>query len=363
MVMEHEFDKEMDSLLRGFGRRAEGRRSVPSGEHADADQLAAFLDGALPATARANLIAHTANCDVCRAVFAAAVDLHEASVQADVSVAAPAVEPKRRWRFLGMPAFAAALSGLLVVAFAGLIAVRYLSQADESNIVAQKSAGEGARPASAPETSANASVYSNQIPLPEENAQANSNAAATANASRRVENAPTIAPRSFAETPDDKADQDELAKRDTEMTTQPKAVASEPSVAAAPKPEKKDLSPDLQVDGASGKENVWVLDGREVNNRQAKDAPARAKAAPPSAADGALRSQVASPTTTRTVSGKKFTQREGIWYDSAYKGGKTTDRAKRCDTCGTMEPALERIITALPGTVVVVWKGKNLKFY
>jgi len=362
--MEHEFDKEMDGLLRGFGRRAECR-PAQAGTHVDADQLAAFLEGALPASARANLIAHTANCDDCRAVFAAAVDLHEAPVRADVPVAAPTFEPKRRWRFLGMPAFVAALSGLLVVVFAGLIGVQYFSGPGESNIVAQKSAEEGARPASAPQTSANAGVPTEQdhTGAPAENAQANSNASAAANTATPAEKVPVVIPRSFAETPGDKAEQDELAKRETEVTAQPKAAASEPSVAAAPKPEKKDLSPDFQVDGASGKDNVLTIDGKDVEDRRAKDAPARAKSAPPSAADGLLRSGIASPAATRTVSGKTFTQRDGVWYDSAYKGGKTTDRAKKCDTCGTMEPALERIVRALPGPVVVVWKGKNLKFY
>jgi len=362
--MEHEFDKEMDGLLRGFGRGAESR-SVPAGTHADADQLAAFLEGALPAAARANLIAHTSNCDECRALFAAAVDLHEVHVPADVPVAAPVFEPKRRWwHFLGTPAFAAALSGLLVVTFAGLIAVRYLSRASEDNIVAQKSADEGTMPAaSAPDSPANAAAPTTQTQDQglASNAQANSNAAA-ANTARRDENVPAIIPRSFAETPSDKTESDDLAKREAEsqprLMSQPKAAASEPSVAAAPKPEQKEsLDREFQVDGASGKENVWVVDGREL-----KDAPTRAKSRPPAAADSKLRTQTTSPAATRVVSGKTFTQRDGIWYDSAYKGGKTTEVAKKCDTCGAMDPALEKIVSTLPGTVVVVWKGKNLKF-
>jgi len=360
--MEHEFDKEMDGLLRGLGRRGESR-SAPTGTHADADQLAAFLEGALPAAARANLIAHTANCDACRAIFAAAVDLNEQLVPAELPVAAPVFEPKRRWRFLGMPAFAAALSGILVVAFAGLIGYRLVSRSGEANIVAQKSADEGTRSAPAPATSANTSAPAEQAPMPvANNAQANSNAAAAAN-TERVGNAPVILPRSFAEAPaKEQAETDDLAKRDTEsekkLMVQPMAAA-EPSVAAAPKPEAKDAKPGFQVDGASGNENVWTIDGKEsVNDRS------RSKSAPPAAADSVvLRSQSATRTATRTVSGKTFTRRDGIWYDSAYKGGKTTDRAKTCDTCGVLEPGLQNIVNTLPGTIIVVWKGKDLKFY
>lgn len=360
--MEHEFDKEIDGLLRGLGRQAESR-SAPTGTHADADQLAAFLEGALPAAARADLVAHTANCDACRAIFAAAVDLNEQIVPAELPVAAPVFEPKRRWRFLGMPAFAAALSGLLVVVFAGLIGVRYLSRTGEPNIVAQKSAEEGTRSAPAPATSANTSAPAEQAPMPAaNNAQANSNAAAAAN-TERIGNAPVILPRSFAETPArEKAETDDLAKRDTEsekkLMSQPMASA-EPSVAAAPKPDRKDAKPGFQVDGASGSENVWTVDGKEsANNRS------RSKSAPPASADSVLlRSKSVTPTATRTVSGKTFTRRDGIWYDSAYKGGKTTDSPKKCDTCGTMEPALQNIVNTLPGTIIVVWKGKDLKFY
>ncbi|HQZ81982.1 MAG TPA: zf-HC2 domain-containing protein [Pyrinomonadaceae bacterium] len=353
--MEHEFDKEMDGLLRGFGRQAESR-SVPAGTHADADQLAAFLEGALPAAARANLIGHTANCDTCRELFAAAVDLHEAAVP-ETPVSAPVFEPKRRWRFLGMPAFAAALSGLLVVVFVGLIGVRYFSRVGEGNIVAQKSADEGQKPTAAtPETSANQSVYSQQIPLPEVNAQANSNAAAVANTGRS-ENVPSIAPRSFAEAPQEKADGDELAKRATEtqngMPSQPMVSSGAPAL----KPEKKDVASGLQGDGARDNEKMPA-----ASRKEADDADARAKSAPPAAADRALRSQAASPAQTRVVSGKTFTRRDGIWYDSAYKGGKTTDVARKCDKCGAMDPGLERIVTALPGTIIVVWQGKDLRF-
>ena len=129
-------------------------------------------------------------------------------------------------------------------------------------------------------------------------------------------------------------------------------AAAEPPVAGAPKPEAK---PGFQVDGASGNENVWTIDGKEsVNDR------ARSKSAPPASADSVL---LRSESATRTVSGKTFTRRDGIWYDSAYKGGSTIDRAKKCDTCGFLEPSLQNIVNALPGTIIVVWNGRNLKFY
>ncbi|HMM78980.1 MAG TPA: hypothetical protein PKC65_03045 [Pyrinomonadaceae bacterium] len=354
--MEHEFDKEIDGLLRGFGR-AERPLSAEAGPHIDADQLAAFLEGALPSTARANVIAHTANCDACRAIFATAVDLNQQLVPAELPVAAPVFVPKRRWRFLGMPAFAAALSGLLVVVFAGLIGVRYFSRADQSNIVARKTETEQAPP-SAPSAVQNSAptepAASNSATVPSvSNSAANANAAAVSKAGRQ-ENLPVTIPRSFAEPSADKADDGVATKQDSGLG----GAARPPTVASAPAESEKKSAAGFQMDGVSP---------ADTRRPEAKEVPsgaqARAKAETLSAKDRDQEKSASSPSTTRSVSGKTFTRRDGIWYDSAYKGGKTTNRAKTCDTCGVLEPGLQNIVNALPGTVIVVWKGRNLKFY
>lgn len=352
--MEHEFDKEIDGLLRGFGR-AEMPARVEDGPHIDADQLAAFLEGALPSAARANLIAHTANCDACRAIFATAVDLNERPLSVGSAAAVPAFEPKRRWRFLGMPAFAAALSGLLVVVFAGLIGVRYFSRTDQNNIVAQKTDTEQSAPVapSAAQNSASSEqTASNRATMPEaSNSTANANAAVSKN--ERTADIPVVLPRSFAEPPADKADDNVATRQRSDLG----GAARPPTVdSAAPEPEKKPVS-GVQMDGVS------PADTRKAEAKEMpSDAQPRAKVNT-LAKDRDQEKLASSPSTTRSVSGKTFTRRDGIWYDSAYKGGSTTDRAKTCDTCGVLEPNLQNIINTLPGTVIVVWKGRNLKFY
>ena len=77
--MRPEFDGEIDSVLRGHARRGVVRPAVweggvrPShsdeaaqGAHLDADEIAAFGEGALPAASRARYSAHLADCDDCR---------------------------------------------------------------------------------------------------------------------------------------------------------------------------------------------------------------------------------------------------------------------------------------------------------
>ena len=61
--MELEFDKEIDALLR---KARSGTSVAGRGEHLDADAIAAFAEGALPAAARKTYTAHFADCDSCR---------------------------------------------------------------------------------------------------------------------------------------------------------------------------------------------------------------------------------------------------------------------------------------------------------
>jgi hypothetical protein len=73
--MKTELDKEMDALLRAQARREATARAhaatahltnTPSATHLDADELSAYAENALPATARTRYTAHLADCDSCR---------------------------------------------------------------------------------------------------------------------------------------------------------------------------------------------------------------------------------------------------------------------------------------------------------
>jgi hypothetical protein len=70
--MREGFDREVDSLLRRAARApaagvgAGGPRASAAGAHLDADELAAFAEGALPEAARTSAVSHLADCAECR---------------------------------------------------------------------------------------------------------------------------------------------------------------------------------------------------------------------------------------------------------------------------------------------------------
>jgi hypothetical protein len=75
--MKPEFDQEMDSLLRAHARTATTARARATTAahdeaiaHLDADELSAYAEHALPASARTRYAAHLADCDTCRAQVA-----------------------------------------------------------------------------------------------------------------------------------------------------------------------------------------------------------------------------------------------------------------------------------------------------
>ena len=97
--MELEFDKEIDALIRREG----AGRTITIGEfaglHPDADEIAAFVERALPANARAAMTGHFAECDPCRRILSNAIALNAEEVSTVAEGIAAPVEtaaPKRR---------------------------------------------------------------------------------------------------------------------------------------------------------------------------------------------------------------------------------------------------------------------------
>src|SRR5918993_3142198 len=68
--MKQEFDKQLDSLLRGTRGAGEARRAAAA-EHLSPDELSAYAENALPPAARALYTAHLADCPDCRRVVTA----------------------------------------------------------------------------------------------------------------------------------------------------------------------------------------------------------------------------------------------------------------------------------------------------
>jgi hypothetical protein len=96
--MKEGFDKEIDSLLRrlpnapaGSRPRGNGANAPGADSHLDADELSAFAEGSLPASARVAASAHLADCDECRGLV---VNLTRAAgVEAEIEKRAAASVP------------------------------------------------------------------------------------------------------------------------------------------------------------------------------------------------------------------------------------------------------------------------------
>jgi hypothetical protein len=96
--MKEGFDKEIDSLLRrlpsapaGSRPRGNGANAPGADSHLDADELSAFAEGSLPASARVAAASHLADCDECRGLV---VNLTRAAgVEAEIEKRAAATVP------------------------------------------------------------------------------------------------------------------------------------------------------------------------------------------------------------------------------------------------------------------------------
>lgn len=150
--MNREFDREIDALLRRHTRAAaggrvpdddEGAALSPQSEHLDADELSAFAENAVPASARSLYVSHLADCTECRHAVAGLARTSNVSVESERQAAAGRLktsEPSARGGWLSalfsprvlryaFPALALCLVG--VIAF---VALRSTSQRDAGQV-------------------------------------------------------------------------------------------------------------------------------------------------------------------------------------------------------------------------------------
>jgi hypothetical protein len=137
LKMKEGFDKEIDSLLRRRARGAttlredgDGVRAPVAVAHLDADELGAFAEGALPASARIAAASHLADCDECRGIVVGLTRVSgvgEESKKHAPSGTVPTVAAWRAWlasifapRVLRFAAPALALCVVAVVSFIAL---------------------------------------------------------------------------------------------------------------------------------------------------------------------------------------------------------------------------------------------------
>jgi hypothetical protein len=67
------------------------------------------------------------------------------------------------------------------------------------------------------------------------------------------------------------------------------------------------------------------------------------------------------PAETRSVAGRTFRKERGLWIDTAYNSGNTTNLTRGSEQFRALvadEPAIKTIADQLDGEIIVVWKGR-----
>jgi hypothetical protein len=352
-TMNFEFDNEMDAIL----RKTRGVTDFAAvGDHLDADEIAAFAENALSESARTRLTMHFADCARCRMILA---NTFSADTEEPVAVVAATPDRAMPWyrALFRAPQLAFGL-GALVLAFSGFVGYVLLRNSGNTGDVAATNRGE-IRSDSAPQAPANSPVAAANAP-----AMNAAPASATPAANAPVAAADS-APKGLGETADPSkpvAPSSNSAvtvneSRDDGYTGGEKIDdAVRPTGTPAPEAAKK---PGTDIVGGRPK------DERERNE---PDRSLSTESRKNSDDDlGVTRSAPAMPkrkqdkAVTRTIDGKSFSQVNGVWTDSAYRGQSTRTVRRSSDEYRTLDSGLRSIADKLPGTVVIVWRDNGYR--
>lgn len=364
--MEVEFDKEIDALL----RRETGGRTITIGEfaggHPDADEIAAFVERAMPESTRSVMTNHFADCDPCRRVLSNVIvlGLEDTSAPEEKASAVP-VAATLPWyrRFFQFPQLAYTLGGLLVL-FAGFIGVSVMfnSQRDGASFEMSK-------------------TVANMAEQPAESAAfANTNAAA---------NAPATAANTMPNTAAAPSDPNVAVSKDLPLKdrtlTENEGIAQAPTSRATQLPgtrEERARAGETPADADDSRDDWRAVADRENEAKveslrslpAASPPPAPPKAAAVSPAkEGEPQPSAASPESKKKASpagantvaadrkqfrGKTFEFRQGAWYDTTYRGQGTINVRRNTEAYRKLDGGLRSIAESFIGTVVTIWNGK-----
>lgn len=372
--MELDFDKEIDALLRKAHGDAAAAATV-SAAHLDADEIAAFAENALPEKTRQSYITHFAACDRCRKILSRSILLNaeaEQNAVASAENAAPTVlRPAWRQSLFGMPTIAYTM-GVLVLLFSGFL-----------GLVVWENMGGGAEVSRVAQTEPySAAANSNLAAAPAANAAGNAVNAAAAN-TMTASNTAAVgqAPSSLANAAENAPAAEPMGRtpatpRADEQTKTPGPPTDnkvqQPAAAAAPPPALKNAQEEAKTTDSlaaskDDREEPFKMKQRQADSElgaKKKEAPVTAmRAAKPSLSernvtpmiDGASGSGYAA---TRTVNGRSFTKKDGVWYDAVYHGQSTINVRRGTDAYKKLDGGLRSIADSLGGTVVTVWKDK-----
>ncbi len=382
--MELEFDKEIDAILRRAGSDSGVPVDADPKLHLDADIIAAFAENALPDRAKMLYTQHFADCGRCRKQLSQVISLNTESGREPASaVVAPASAIAVPWyqQLFRSPGPALAM-GVLALTFAGVLGYLVLQNSDSvKNAEISQISKQEPKPA----------YQSGTRDLAEDNVASNSASATPANSASLAANATAASPNAMRK---DNAPKSVQPNADSSKGAEPRLgknsfqldgvemleVKPAPSTPVAPSPssvsnevksvESDKAAPDQVIRKAQIED--LPISGRSTHAPLLSDSSLSAPAAKMKAravpVDDAARRQSdrentnsAAEVSTRSLYGKSFENRGGVWYDADYngKGAKTVRRGT--DEYKKLDSGLRKIADTLGGTVFIVWKERALK--
>lgn len=407
--MEVNFDKQIDTILRDLAKGKTLAESPPPA-HLDADELSAFAENALPPKARLRAMEHLADCSNCRKILSTFVSLNsetESETFHEEVKTIAAISPIPWYRQLfAFPNLSYAMGALALVLVGTIGLLLWQGAQDSQNNVAKVEtieekvkgpsgvSSDGDMPASETYSTNSANAASNTAAAPAANAvSSTANSAANTASSVAVSN-------SSAEPPKPLATPVTVGSANTSAPSDAPAVADKAGLDRDKKTAAKEEGGELKKDanqpatevatgGARNEKSRQVDDNLSVAQNQRVETQNRAaqnqvmmpdgttRSAPPAPAPAAKKSvsredaesadearknkAETKPTVFKDVAGKSFRNVNGIWTDTAYRGGSTINIKRGTDEYKKLDSGLRSTADYLGGTVIIAWKSKNYK--
>lgn len=396
-IVDFEFDKEMDTLLRQTARgeaafAAENSKFKTQNsklEHLDADEISAFAENALPVKMRVRATEHLADCARCRKILSSLISL-DAEAQSETIhagggstvVAAPALPWHKRLFAFPQMSYAVGALALVFAAIVGFVVLQSRETAQNSSVARIEETAErplnGKGASSDGETVSSETYSSNASSLNMATTNSNmatGNTATTANdppARLANSNASAAQPQKTPEAERDAKSAPPVSKpvsapaapQTTDAVQAPPASENRfQTDADAPREAERSRS-ETQNNSALNQQNI-TPDSRSVQHRSIQNLPLAGRstremqtqdsAAAPKRKAEARSDQAAE---TRVAGGKTFRRADGVWYDANYRNQPTTNVRRGTDEYKKLDSRLRSIGDSLSGVVVVVFNGK-----
>ncbi|MFV0387750.1 MAG: hypothetical protein ACK5NT_03255 [Pyrinomonadaceae bacterium] len=359
--MTNEFDNEIDAILKS-AVKAGGFDTKVFENHPDADEIAAYAENSVTGNLRHKLTSHFSDCDRCRTILSNTVKLNTEHSEKNPHVA-PKTKAAETGKKGALPwyksifstknlVFGLSAAVLLLVGAFGFFALRQTTNPETATVKDMSTAPSGSNE-TAQSAEANSSELSKSSPETENGDVSNSEIAQL----EPLRSKQITPEKPISKNPQTNgssvADKGETKGKETVSSSEPTPnvdnIAPPP-----PAPKGKTESADMEIFESGvprdtprrqpGKPSV-VAKNRSPVTRQTGGSIDSAEVA-----DGAA--------TTRTVSGKKFERRNGVWYDSAYNGQKTINVKRGSDEYKQADASVKSAGDALSGTVVIISGSK-----